>query len=232
MKGPRGGRGERRPRAFPPSLAGACLRNATMELLGFGRRISAESRERMAAGSALHREFQAELLASGRLIAAESPVRDEALQVSGRLDALLEGQAGPVVVEYKTVGPERFSQILEEGTPPVTFWAQLVLYLAVTGHPEGRLVIDSREVPRRRLMFRLDAGSPWEDWVRARVRLAREWADHKRLPPREPGTHCLSCDRWERCYRTVEERDAQVAAHPRWAPDPPLLPLAVSAEES
>lgn len=203
-----------------------------MELLGFGRLIDAEGRARMAAGAAWHQTFQRELARGGRLVAVERAVRDPVLGVSGRMDALVRDDDGAVaVVEYKTVGGSRFAEILDHGRPPVTFWAQLALYLEMTGYRRGHLVVDARETPRRRLAFVQEAPGPWGAWVRERVVRARAWAESGKLPPREPGPPCLSCDRWQRCYRTEADREAAVAAHPIWEPDPPLAHLTIRALE-
>jgi hypothetical protein len=216
----------RRVKAFPPSLAGGCLRYAAMEILGFGRQLDAATRERMAAGAAWHRAFQHELIQGGApVLAVEAPVRAPALGIAGRMDAVVQGPDGPVVVEYKTVGEDRFGDIIRRREPPVPFWAQLALYVAVTGYPEGRLVIDARTERRRRLVFRLTAPNAWGVWTLARVERARAFALAGRLPPREPATHCFTCDRWTRCFASEAERAAVVADHPDWEPDPPLETL-------
>ncbi len=213
----------RKVRSFPPHLAGSCLRYAAMDLLGFGRRLDADTRSRMAAGSAWHKTFMLELAEGGGLLAAEAPMRDPGMGVSGRADALLRSPSGQVtVVEYKTVNPDRFSAIRAAGEPPLGFMAQLALYLEITHYPSGRLVIDSREEMRRRLQFALPWPNELGGWVRERVVRARGWAEEGKLPPREVGSHCLGCDRWERCYKSVEEREAAVAEEPSWAPFPPL----------
>ena len=200
-----------------------------MELMGFGRRLDPDTLARMGEGSAWHQRFQDELQASGVLIAKEASVRDAERGISGRMDAVVETGGGPAVVEYKTVSPERFDAILRVGAPPVSFWAQLHVYLTLTGYLSGRLVVDARESPRRRLVFYAAPEEDWSDWVLERVRLARSWAEERRLPDREPGAHCLSCDRWERCYRNEEERDRAVSEHPEWEPTP-ALPLLVPLE--
>jgi hypothetical protein len=196
-----------------------------MDLMGFGRRLSPETRARMAEGAAWHVRFQDELARSGTLLAREEVVRDPALGVSGRMDAVVRGTHGPAVVEYKTVSAARFDEIVAAGVPPVPFWAQLHLYLAVTGYPSGLVVVDERDPAGRRLVFRTGPSDPWRDWVLERVRLARGWAEERRLPDREPGPHCLTCDRWERCYRSEAERDEAVRTHPVWEPRPALPPL-------
>ena len=200
-----------------------------MDMMGFGRRLDADTRARMAAGSAWHKTFIQELAGTGQLLAAESPIRDPELGVSGRADALMRDSAGQVtVVEYKTVNPERFQDIAEAGEPPVSFGAQLALYLEITHYPLGRIVIDSREDPRRRLQFGLAWPNELSGWVRERVMLARNWALEGRLPEREVGPHCLHCDRWERCYRSAEERDQAVTEDPVWRPSPPLPVVAAA----
>lgn len=211
---------------FSPSMAGACLRYAVMDLLGFGRAIDEESRARMAAGSQWHKVFQSRLAAHYPVVATEARVKDEELGVSGRMDAVVEVNGLPTVVEYKTTAPEKFARILTDG-PPVSFWAQLALYLEVTGYRQGMLVVDERseDVPIRRLVFQQEKDPAWSEWVRARVTLAREWAYQGELPARETGDHCLSCDRWQRCFRTVAARDEAVAVHPRWDPKPGLAVL-------
>ncbi len=216
----------RKVRSFPPHLAGSCLRYAAMDLLGFGRRIDADARARMAAGSAWHKTFMQELAAGGTLLAAEAPMRDPGMGVSGRADALIRAPSGEVtVVEYKTVHPDRFADITAARNPPIGFVAQLALYLEITHYPSGRLVIDSREAIRRRLQFSLQWPNDLGVWVRERVARTRSFAEDGKLPPREVGAHCLHCDRWERCYKSVEDRQAAVAEEPVWAPWPPLPPV-------
>jgi hypothetical protein len=215
-------------RRFPPSLAGACLRYAVMDLLGFGRALDAETRAHMAEGAAWHKAFQQALARRGRLLAAEAPIRDVGLGVSGRIDALIQGDQGPAVVEYKTVSPERFLALDQTGRPPEAFWAQLALYLAVTGYREGYLVIAARDASGRVLVFRQPADAGWAAWVVERVRRARGFQELRRLPPREVSRHCLSCDRWQRCFADEAERDRTVADHPEWEPVPPLPPLAAA----
>lgn len=197
-----------------------------MELLGFGRALDAEIRAHMAEGAAWHKAFQQALAQHGRLLAAEAPVRDAGLGVSGRMDAVIRGRRGPAVVEYKTVSQERFSAVDHAGRPPEAFWAQLALYLAVTGYPEGYLVIAARDETRRQLVFHQQADAAWAAWVVERVRRAREFAALHRLPPREVSRQCLTCDRWQRCFADADERARAVNAHPEWEPAPPLPPLA------
>lgn len=207
-------------------MAGACLRYAVMDLLGFGRAIDEDSRARMQAGSQWHKVFQGQLSTHYPVVATEARVKDEELGVSGRMDAVVEVDGLPTVVEYKTTAPEKFERILHDG-PPVAFWAQLALYLEVTGYGQGILVVDERrgEEPVRRLVFQQEKDADWSEWVRARVTLAREWARQGELPARETGEHCLSCDRWQRCFRTVAARDEAVALHPAWDPEPRLAVL-------
>jgi hypothetical protein len=214
---------DRRVRTLAPSLAGGCLRYAVMDLLGFGRSLDGETRTRMAEGVRWHRRFQEALAQSGCLQAVEVVVRDGDLGVAGRIDAVVREPSGALaVVEYKTVTGSRFEEIRVTGRPPVAFWAQLTLYRDLTGYARGYLVIDARDTPRRRLRFVQDGPTPWSAWVRTRVEQARSWARAGRLPPREPAVHCLTCDRWRRCFRNEGERDAAVAAHPTWSPEPPL----------
>lgn len=211
----------RRARSFPPSLAGVCLRYAVMELLGFGRILDADTRARMAEGSRRHKAFFGELAQSGRLLAVEAPVRDPELGVSGRMDAVLTGSFGPIVIEYKTTGREQFDRMVKTGQPPMRFVAQLGLYLEITGYAEGCLIVDERE-GQRRLSFVQKRDSLLSDWIKTRMVLVHQWVGQGRLPAREPAAHCRTCDRWRRCFKSEEDRDRVVDAHPHWSPDPPL----------
>lgn len=200
-----------------------------MGLLGFGRRLDEDTRVRMAAGTAMHRQFQQELADRGLLVRAEVTIRDPGLLMSGRIDAVIHEGAEAVPLEYKTVNPARFAQMRQEG-PVVSHWAQLALYLACPPRPfsHGVLVVDERAPAGGRLVARQPAGSQFADWVVARVQQAWRWAEDGVLPPREPALHCLDCDRWERCYRTEDDRAAAVEAHPAWEPSPamPWEPIA------
>ncbi len=200
-----------------------------MGLLGFGRRLDEDTRVRMAAGTAMHRQFQQELTDRGLLVRAEVTIRDPGLLMSGRIDAVIHEGTEAVPLEYKTVNSVRFAQMRQEG-PGVSHWAQLALYLACPPRPfsHGVLVVDERAPAGGRLVARQPAGSLFADWVVARVQQAWRWAEEGALPPREPALHCLDCDRWERCYRTDEERQTAVAAHPAWDPSPamPWEPIA------
>ena len=210
----------RAPRRFPPSVAGSCLRYAVMEVLGFGRLIAPDSLDAMRQGSEQHKRFQHQLLQENALAEVEVPLKDEEWGVSGRLDALLETARGPWVVEYKTVSDERFERVRESG-PMISHWAQLQLYLAVGHFVGGSLVVDSRP-ENRRLIFHAEPDLQWNTWIRARILRVKNFQATRKLPEREVSQACLACDRWQRCFRTEDERTAQVAIHPMWEPSPPL----------
>jgi hypothetical protein len=194
-----------------------------MDLMGFGRYIDPQSRARMAAGAAMHRTFQEELQSRGLLVQAEVPIRHPVLGMSGRIDALVRDGDAVVPLEYKTVNPERFEDI-RVGGPDTGHWAQLAVYLSCLGGQAetGLLVVDERGPLRRRLTARQPGDTSFRIWVEERVGKARAWAEERRLPPREPGVHCLHCDRWQRCFRTEQERADAAAAHPEWTPQPAI----------
>ncbi len=218
-KAGRGGK-KAKERAFPPSLAGGCLRYAVMDVLGFGRLIDKESMAAMRAGTALHKEFQQQLRQDYAMCSVEVPLRDNAWGVSGRMDALVETQAGPLVIEYKTVRPERFQAIRENG-PLVGHWAQLQLYLVLSSVSKGALVVDER--PRGdRLIYHGQQDPVWSTWLQSRIAAVKQYQVQRKLPPREVSLACLSCDRWRRCFASEEERDRQVREHPVWDPNPPV----------
>ncbi len=211
---------KRAPRTFSPSLAGACLRYATMDRLRFGRQIDQASRAAMQEGGRRHRRFQAELVQGGDLIAVEQVIKDDALGVSGRMDAVRWFNGRPQVIEFKTVDGERFAWIRQHG-PLVAHVAQLALYLALTRYEQGVLVVESRASDEH-LEFVVSRHQEWENWLLARIRLSEEAAREHRLPAREVSLNCLSCDRWQRCFTDQAAREAAVAEHPGWEPEPPL----------
>lgn len=211
---------KREPRRFPPSLAGSCLRYAVMDVLGFGRLIDPESQAAMRAGSLLHKQFQQELLDAYAMCSVEVVLRDDAWGVSGRMDALIETPAGPAVIEYKTVSTERFQRIQEAG-PLVSHWSQLQLYMAVGSLAQGTLVVDDRSTGNR-LIFRTDPDPHWAEWLSVRLSRVKEFQAARKLPEREVSQGCLSCDRWQRCFKTEDDRQRAVGEHPVWEPDPPV----------
>ncbi len=210
----------KKPRSFPPSLAGQCLRYSVMELLGFGRLLSPETLKAMQDGVRYHKTYQEELLQTHIVRAIEAPIKDIERGISGRIDAIIDQEGSPVVIEYKSVNPEKFSRIAAAG-PPVLHWAQLHLYLAIGAFSRGWLVVESRE-SHARLVFQTEGDPFWAEWVLTRVRLAREHQQTKKLPAREISEGCLQCDRWQRCFKTDQERDEAVQGHPQWRPEPPL----------
>lgn len=222
---------ERAARHFPPSLAGQCLRYAVMDVLGFGRVIDPESQAAMRAGSDQHKVFQQGLLGAYAMCSVEVPLKDSVWGISGRMDAVVEMTDGPVVIEYKTVSPQRFSRIRQQG-PLVPHWAQLQLYLAVSRISRGLLVVDARDIPGR-VVFQTDSDPVWGGWLRARIDHVKAHQAARRLPPREVSAECGSCDRWQRCFATADERDAAVQEHPDWDPEPvlPALGAFVQTEE-
>lgn len=213
-----GGKKPREPRRFPPSLAGSCLRYQVMDVLGFGRLIDQDSQVAMRAGSALHQVFQAELREAYAMCRVEVKIGDNQWGVSGRMDALLDTSVGPWVVEYKTVSPERFERVLEGG-PFLTHWAQLQLYMMLAGTTKGSLVVEERPT-RRRLIFHADPDPLWIDWLKDRIGRVKTYQLSRKLPDREVSRECLSCDRWQRCFRDESDRAQQVFAHPVWEPEP------------
>lgn len=210
----------KKPRMFPPSMAGRCLRYTVMELLGFGRVLSPETLDAMHQGSAWHREFQKRLSDDYVVVAVESTIREEVLGVSGRVDAVIQTNRGTAVIEYKTVNDEKFREILDTG-PVLAHWAQLMLYLELGDFAEGFLVVESRGT-RQRLVWHSLPDQVWGRWVRERVAMARAFQLKRQLPEREIGQDCLQCDRWQRCFKSEAERDQAVLAHPDWEPEPSI----------
>ncbi len=210
-------------RAFSPSLAGTCLRYAVMDLLRFGRALDPESLAAMQEGSRRHRQFQQELMHLGGLVAVEERVKDDSLMVSGRMDAVVRWRETMQVVEYKTVNAERFEQIRRDG-PLIAHFAQLALYMELTGYPSGHLVVESRgNAERIDFVFAPDAA--WGIWLRQRIVSALSAAKSRQLPEREVSLGCRSCDRWSRCFKTEDDRDQAAKAHPLWEPEPPYPQL-------
>ena len=217
----KGPRNRRAVRWFPPSLAGQCLRYAVMDLLGFGRAIDPDGLLAMQAGAVLHRQFQAELKREyAESVAVEVRIRSEELGVSGRIDAIWHRTEGTAVIEYKTVHREKFDDLAETG-PLVGHWAQLLLYLDVTGHPLGYLIVECRETGRRRT-WRTGPDQAWQGWVRARIQWARAHQASRTLPAREVSQACRQCDRWRRCFASETEREQAILRHPVWEPSPPV----------
>lgn len=212
------------PKRFSPSLAGQCLRYTVMDLLGFGRALSAEALQAMHEGSARHRSFQEGLRNEHPEVAVEVTVRDEDLGVSGRMDAVIPEAQGFAVIEYKTVGPDKFDAILAGG-PLTAHWAQLLLYLDLTGYSTGYLVVECRSSARR-ITFQATPDDQWRDWIRQRVEVARAHQLSRKLPSREVSQSCQTCDRWQRCFGSDAERDQAIAEHPVWTPSPPLPQIA------
>lgn len=210
----------KKPRSFPPSLAGQCLRYSVMDLLGFGRLLPPETLLAMQEGTRYHKRYQEELLKTHIVRAIEAPIKDIERGISGRIDAIIDGDNGPVAIEYKSVNPEKFMRIAEEG-PLVLHWAQLHLYLAMGSFARGWLVVESR-ASQARLIFQTEPDPMWGQWVLTRVGLAREYQASRKLPVREISDGCLACDRWQRCFKTEAERDSAVMEHPVWQPDPPM----------
>lgn len=163
--------------------------------------------------------FVAELRRRGVLIAAEAEVADPTWGVRGRVDAWVQGADGPLLVEYKTTTRDRLEAWWAAGRVPVRYYAQVLLYLAVTRRPRGLLVVE--DDTGRRLDAVVVPNPAWTAWLRERVARARAAVEGV-LPPREIGPACLTCDRWFHCFASGAERAQTVGATPTWRPDPPL----------
>lgn len=174
----------------------------------------------MQAGTQFHKRYQEELLKTHSVRAIEAPIKDVERGISGRIDAIIDGDSGPVAIEYKSVNPEKFAWIADQG-PLILHWAQLHLYLAIGSFARGWLVVESRE-SQARLIFQTLPDPIWGEWVLTRVGLAREYQLSRKLPVREISEGCLVCDRWQRCFKTETERASAVEEHPVWRPDPPV----------
>ncbi len=194
-----------------------------MDVLGFGRLIDPESQAAMRAGADWHKTFQQELMRDYAMCSVEVTLRDTDWGVSGRMDAVVETPTGPAVIEYKTVSGDRF-QLIQQGGPLVSHWSQLQLYLAVGSIPKGALVVDARP-SHQRLIFHAEADPMWAQWLRVRIERVKAYQAVRKLPEREVSQGCLSCDRWQRCFSSEDERDRQVHQHPVWAPEPSVPDL-------
>ncbi|WP_053960792.1 PD-(D/E)XK nuclease family protein [Sulfobacillus thermosulfidooxidans] len=207
-------------KTFAPSLTGRCLRYAVMDLLGFGRLLTDETLTAMHSGASWHKTFQAELLQKSDVIGLEVPIKDGDLGISGRIDAVIEENGQHIAIEYKTVHDEKFRAICQDG-PIFDHWAQLALYVNIGGYDQGRLIVDNRET-HERLLWTIFPDSRWKQWMTNRIERAREYQQKRVLPPREVSVRCLHCDRWQRCFKSEEERGQAVSSHPHWEPDPPF----------
>lgn len=212
------GKSVKSPKLFPPSMAGACLRYSVMELLRFGRMIDPESLERMRLGTAFHKQFQAQLQERYADVAIEKRMVDADRGISGRIDAVIEEENGPIAVEYKTVGLERFAQMQEQG-PVLTHILQLMVYLAMGSFDRGYLIVEARE-SHERLSWIVTPDPLWIHWIYRRIEKAQAYQTTRKLPEREISRECLRCDRWQRCFKSEMERAEAVVAHPIWNPEP------------
>ena len=208
------------PKTFAPSLAGRCLRYTVMDLLGFGRSLNQETLAAMHAGTAWHKIFRTQLARDSNVLALERPLKDGDLGIFGRIDAVIIQEGRTVAVEYKTVHDERFREIGHYG-PVFEHWAQLALYVNFGGYDYGRLIVDNRDT-HERLTWLVFPNALWKSWIIRRIRMAQDYQQRRSLPPREISVRCLQCDRWQRCFKTAEERDQRVTEHPQWEPEPPF----------
>lgn len=210
----------KKPKTFAPSLAGRCLRYVVMDLLGFGRIMTDDTLAAMRAGASWHKTFQAGIARQSEVVGLELPVKNEELGISGRIDAVVRENGQTVAVEYKTVHDDKFREIAAHG-PVFDHWAQLALYVNLGNYDMGRLIVDNRE-SEERLGWDLLPDPQWKAWIVERIQLAQNHQLQRTLPSREISVRCLYCDRWQRCFKTAEERDERVQSHPQWEPNPPL----------
>ncbi len=198
-----------------------------MDLLGFGRMLSQDTLSAMRTGSSWHKTFQSRLVHETEVVGLELPIKNGELGISGRIDAVIQEKGQMVAVEYKTVNGDKFRQIEEYG-PLFDHWAQLALYVNLGDYDRGRLIVDNRD-SEERLSWDLLPDPKWSTWVITRIQLARKHQLQRTLPSREISLGCLHCDRWQRCFKTAEERAQMVQSHPQWEPNPSLPERFVTA---
>lgn len=94
-------------------------------------------------GTTVHKLVMQRLRGAGMLIGAEVPGYDEAHNISATIDAIVQGEGGPEVVEIKTRGTQNFF------TDPDKYIDQLMFYMYLTGTKSGVLAHVNRDDPKQ-----------------------------------------------------------------------------------
>lgn len=91
--------------------------------------------------SEAHKQVQRNLYRQGYLLGAEVSIYDEKNNISGTIDAIIEGMSGPEIMEIKTQGSKSW------GHTPEKYIDQVTYYLHETGLQVGHIVFINRDDP-------------------------------------------------------------------------------------
>jgi hypothetical protein len=96
-------------------------------------------------GSRAHLLVQRKLNEAGLLVGAEVPIYDKENNISGTIDAILNGPNGKIVMDIKTQNPEDFAK----GITPEKYIDQITFYMGYTGIQEGSLAFVNSDDPNQ-----------------------------------------------------------------------------------
>lgn len=135
------------------SMMGASKEEITQYLLGMREGTTYMEEETMQRGTDIHKQIQKELKDSGLLIEGEKKIYNEKYNISGTIDALVNGEKGPEIVEIKTKASSR--KFDEMDVPEQKHVEQLMSYMGTTGIHSGYLQYVDANNTKKKKIFRI-----------------------------------------------------------------------------
>lgn len=223
---------------FYPSSIGRCKRAIVYQMLGYPTKaVNGKSLMVMENGTAFHNRMEEIFERMGILIAPELSLKDEALRISGRSDAiiwnyLLEDDEEPgeeitlydvkdkdkiiyqgpnnhiLIVELKSIKDKNFHK-LPKSKADKKHEMQLQLYFYLTGIRRGIVYYENKDSQEPKY-YLVKYNQELVDQVKADIEYVIEMVDKRELPEKEGNAldiFCRYCDFRNLCHTPLSEQD-------------------------
>lgn len=185
-----------RTRSFSASGISACMRAQTFKYLDYPGISMPDARLQaiFLNGRWVHLKWQAVLMEMGLadLDHLEVPVELPEENVRGTIDAIIQLNELPWIVDFKGVNPQSFAKYKHGEISPAYHW-QLQIYMAATKIPRSLLLFENKATGEYFEQVVLPEHTTYIQAI-ARVRALNQFLDLKTLPkPLPAATHTYEC---------------------------------------
>lgn len=223
---------------FYPSSLGRCKRAVVYQMLGYPTKpIPGQNLLIMENGTSFHNRMEDIFEKMGILIAPELSLKDEALRISGRSDAIIwnflkpedeedaevitlydpkdknkivyEGPANHIlIVEFKSIKNKNYAK-LPKSKPDKKHEMQLQLYFYLTGIRRGLVYYENKDTQESKFFF-IEYNPALVEQVKADIQEILEYVDKRELPEKEGNAldiMCRYCDFRNLCHVPISEEE-------------------------
>lgn len=192
-------RATRGPKIYP-SLIGYCTRYIVYDMLGYEKRPMPPHIIRTCNnGDDMHARYQRLFSEMGLLVATEYPIKDDELNLSGRVDGIIyPGYLYPeygddlAVLELKSAKDRYFKEMQRKQAPLDKYLDQIQLYLELLRMPRGLMIVENKN-DQAILEMWIDRDQIHGQYLIQKIHLVNRCVKNNTLPPRDYAISSYTC---------------------------------------